>query len=170
MSRSSRENQKKGTDVQWRKQINHLHNVLLSHQSIIGGALEITCINGDIMCIVMQKLHNILHKEFISAMREFLDGLGDEKRGCRVSEETASARQNAVYNLVSVLCKCEDSAFMHLERLPSLMNSATFKLNELLRLQQAKVQTKTQRQRYRDLSRLNRKWSEASLKMKSRVT
>ena len=170
MSRSSHESKKKGTDVQWRKEINHLHNVLLSHQSLIAGALEITCIHGDVLYIVMQKLHDILHKEFISAMREFLDGLGDDKRGCIVSEETASARQNAVYNLLSVLCKCEDLAFMHLERLPSLMNSATFKLNELLRLQQAKVQTKTQKQRHRDLSRLNRKWSEASLKMNSRVT
>ena len=164
MSRSSRENQKKGTDVQWRKQINHLHNVLLSHQSLIAGALEITCIHGDVLCIVMQKLHDILHKEFISAMRGFLDGLGADKRGCIVSEETASARQNAVYHLVAVLCKCEHSAFMHLERLPSLKSSATCKLNELLRLQQAKVQTKTQRQRYRDLSRLNRKWSEHLLK------
>ena len=149
--------------VRWKQEVKCLHDILSSQQKTIALAPAVYSIHwipDDIVYVILQKLHHMLRREFVDAMRSFIDGI--EADGSNfVSLRTACARQNGMYEMVLAMCKYKQVAFLHLCKIPKLMWSISGKLNELKVLNQKKAQSARQRQRCHDIARLSARWKNA---------
>lgn len=149
--------------VRWKQEVKCLHDLLQSQQrtiALVPAVYSIYWIPDDIVYVILQKLHYTLRREFVEAMRLFIDGI--EADGSNfVSVRTACARQNAMYEMVLAMCKYKQVAFLHLRKIPPLMFSISRKLDELKSLNQKKAQSARQRQRCHDLARLSAQWKHA---------
>ena len=149
--------------VRWKKEITHLHNLLSSQQktiALVPSVYSIHWIPDDIVKVILEKLYYNLRRQFVNAMRSFIDGIEADNSDF-ISVETACARQNGMYEMVFAVCKYKQVAFLHLLELPNLMVSISKKLDELKSLNQKKAQSARQRQRCHDLARLSARWRHA---------
>lgn len=150
--------------VHWKHEIMCVRSVLSSHDEMITAVMNIEPLPNDVLSLILEQLQKTVQPEFITAMRKFLDGLSEYENftPCCISEETASARQNAIFELVLCMCSYSKASAWHLHNIPKLLHSLTSKMEELVELSKMKsIVTKRQRKRNKHLHMIHKNWNMA---------
>lgn len=124
----------------------------------------------DVNHIVLSKLHRaFLVPDFIRTMRKFLDGLCDDDymKPRFISKQTACARQNGMLMLFKVLCRHKHVTCMHMQRIPSMVESVSKKISELEDLHTKKIASKRCQRQIGEIMSIKRRWKKFEPKKQS---